>query len=200
MLKKMFTLTGLLTASVFALNVSAEQYQLPVNQVDSGKVSANNNKLTLRGKPVELGQPAPNFKAANNKFSPVSLSDFAGKAVLISTVPSLDTGICSLQTKHFNDKIANNYSDVVMLTISMDLPFAQSRFCKTENITQLHTLSDAVWREFAQNYGLLIEDMGLLARSVIILDKEHNVVYKQLVTNLAKEPDYISVEAALKKL
>ncbi|AIY65795.1 thiol peroxidase [Pseudoalteromonas piratica] len=200
MLKKFISVTSLVTTLIYSSNVLAEQFQFPVNQIDSGKVSANNSKLTLRGTPVELGQPAPNFKAANNKFSPVSLSDFEGKAVLISTVPSLDTGICSLQTKHFNDKIANNYSDVVMLTISMDLPFAQSRFCKTENITQLHTLSDAVWREFAQNYGLLIEDMGLLARSVMILDKEHKLVYKQLVSNLAKEPDYISVEAALKKL
>ena len=165
MLKKFISVTSLVTTLIYSSNVLAEQFQFPVNQIDSGKVSANNNKLTLRGTPVELGQPAPNFK-----------------------------------TKHFNDKIANNYSDVVMRTISMDLPFAQSRFCKTENITQLHTLSDAVWREFAQNYGLLIEDMGLLARSVMILDKEHKLVYKQLVSNLAKEPDYISVEAALKKL
>ncbi|MGB0858498.1 MAG: thiol peroxidase [Pseudoalteromonas spongiae] len=200
MLKNLMTLTGLISASLLSLNLAAAQYQLPLNQTDSGKISANSKMLTLRGNAVELGQQAPDFKAANNKFAPVSLSDFEGKAVLISTVPSLDTGVCSLQTKHFNDKFAANYSDVVMLTISMDLPFAQSRFCKAENITQMHTLSDAVWREFAQNYGLLIQDMGLLARSVIILDKDHKIVYKQLVTNLAKEPDYVSVESALKKL
>lgn len=194
------TLTGLISASLLSLNLAAAQYQLPLNQTDSGKISANSKMLTLRGNAVELGQQAPDFKAANNKFAPVSLSDFEGKAVLISTVPSLDTGVCSLQTKHFNDKFAANYSDVVMLTISMDLPFAQSRFCKAENITQMHTLSDAVWREFAQNYGLLIQDMGLLARGVIILDKDHKIVYKQLVTNLAKEPDYVSVESALNKL
>ena len=194
------TLTGLISASLLSLNLAAAQYQLPLNQTDSGKISANSKKLTLRGNAVELGQQAPDFKAANNKFAPVSLSDFEGKAVLISTVPSLDTGVCSLQTKHFNDKFAANYSNVVMLTISMDLPFAQSRFCKAENITQMHTLSDAVWREFAQHYGLLIQDMGLLARSVFILDKDHKIVYKQLVTNLAKEPDYVSVESALKKL
>lgn len=194
------TLTGLISASLLSLNLAAAQYQLPLNQTDSGKISANSKMLTLRGNAVELGQQAPDFKAANNKFAPVSLRDFEGKAVLISTVPSLDTGVCSLQTKHFNDKFAANYSDVVMLTISMDLPFAQSRFCKAENITQMHTLSDAVWREFAQNYGLLIQDMGLLARGVIILDKDHKIVYKQLVTNLAKEPDYVSVESALKKL
>ncbi|WP_105171201.1 thiol peroxidase [Pseudoalteromonas sp. T1lg24] len=200
MLKNLMTLTGLISASLLSLNLAAAQYQLPLNQTDSGKISANSKMLTLRGNAVELGQQAPDFKAANNKFAPVSLSDFEGKAVLISTVPSLDTGVCSLQTKHFNDKFAANYSDVVMLTISMDLPFAQSRFCKAENITQMNTLSDAVWREFAQNYGLLIQDMGLLARGVIILDKDHKIVYKQLVANLAKEPDYVSVESALKKL
>ncbi|WP_100913628.1 thiol peroxidase [Pseudoalteromonas spongiae] len=200
MLKNLMTLTGLISASLLSLNLAAAQYQLPLNQTDSGKISANSKMLTLRGNAVELGQQAPDFKAANNKFAPVSLSDFEGKAVMISTVPSLDTGVCSLQTKHFNDKFAANYSDVVMLTISMDLPFAQSRFCKAENITQMHTLSDAVWREFAQNYGLLIQDMGLLARAVIILNKDHKIVYKQLVTNLAKEPDYVSVESALKKL
>ena len=200
MIKKLLTFNSLLCAALLTSYAYAATVSLPINKIDSGKVSANNKMLTLRGTPIELGQKAPNFKAANNKFGPVSLDDFNGKAVLISTVPSLDTGICSLQTKHFNDKVAAKFSDVVLITISMDLPFAQSRFCKTENITQLHTLSDAVWREFAANYGLLIENMGLLARSVIILDKEHKVVYKQLVTNLAKEPDYVSVEAALNKL
>lgn len=179
---------------------AAQPVSLPVNSIDSGKVTANKGKLTLLGNSVKLGDQAPNFKAANNKFSPISLNDFQGKAVLISTVPSLDTGICSLQTKHFNDKIATKYPNVVMLTVSMDLPFAQSRFCKSENITQLYTLSDAVWREFASKYGLLIQDMGLLARSVLILDESHRIIYKQLVPNLAKEPDYISVEAALKKM
>lgn len=197
---KSFSLSTLICTCFFTFNLYAASGALPINQLDSGKITANGKMLTLRGNPIQLNQQAPNFKVADNKFAPVMLSDFAGKAVLISTVASLDTGVCSLQTMHFNNAIAPKYSDVEMLTISTDLPFAQSRFCKTENISQLHTLSDAVWHEFAASYGLLIEDMGLLARSVIILDKQHKVVYKQIVDNLASEPDYGAVEEALNKL
>lgn len=183
--------------AAFSLSLSA---QTTTNTLDSGKVKANNGYLTLLGNGVKAGQMAPNFKAADANFNPVSLSDFKNKAVLISVVPSLDTGICSIQTKHFNDTMAVQYPQVSMLTISMDLPFAQKRFCTSENINNITTLSDAVWREFAANYGLLIEDMGLLARAVFVLDKNHKVVYKQLVSNLAKEPDYKAVEKALNEM
>ncbi|NOU49608.1 thiol peroxidase [Pseudoalteromonas sp. JBTF-M23] len=173
---------------------------LPENQIDMGKVSANGKPVTLLGSGIELGQQAPNFKVVDGSFVPVTLDSFKDKAVLISVVPSLDTGICSLQTKHFNEKVADEFKDIVMLTISADLPFAQKRFCQAENIDKIQTLSDSVWHDFGKNYGLYIKDMGLLSRAVLILDKTHKVVYKQVVENLATEPNYDSVIEKLKSL
>ncbi|WP_300358762.1 thiol peroxidase [uncultured Pseudoalteromonas sp.] len=173
---------------------------LSENSLDAGKVSAQSKPVTLLGQGVEVGQQAPNFKVVDGNFTPVTLDNYRGQAVLLSVVPSLDTGVCSIQTKHFNEKVASEYPSVAMLTLSADLPFAQKRFCKAENIDKVVTLSDSVWRDFGKNYGLIIKDMGLLTRAVFVLDKDHNIVYKQLVDNLSKEPDYDSAIAALKKL
>ncbi|MBH0026792.1 thiol peroxidase [Pseudoalteromonas sp. SWN29] len=172
----------------------------PENTLDVGKVSAQGKPVTLLGKGISVGDSAPNFKVVDDNFIPVTLEDYKGQAVLISVVPSLDTGICSLQTKHFNEKVASQFPSVVMLTISADLPFAQKRFCKAENIDKITTLSDSVWRDFGQKYGLIIKDMGLLTRTVFILDESHNVIYKQLVSSLSTEPEYNSVIEKLKTL
>jgi len=172
----------------------------PENMLDIGKVSAQGKPVTLLGKGISVGDSAPNFKVVDDNFIPVTLEDYKGQAVLISVVPSLDTGICSLQTKHFNEKVASQFPSVVMLTISADLPFAQKRFCKAENIDKITTLSDSVWRDFGQKYGLIIKDMGLLTRTVFILDKSHNIIYKQLVSSLSTEPEYNSVIEKLKTL
>lgn len=173
---------------------------LPENTLDAGKVTAQGKPVTLLGKGLKVGEDAPNFKVVNDSFTAVTLEDYKGQAVLISVVPSLDTGICSLQTKHFNEKVAQQFPGVAMLTISADLPFAQKRFCKAENIDKVTTLSDSVWRDFGQQYGLIIKDMGLLTRSVFILDKSHKVIYKQLVSSLSTEPEYDSVIEKLKML
>ncbi|MBB1339131.1 thiol peroxidase [Pseudoalteromonas sp. SR44-2] len=172
----------------------------PENTLDAGKVSAQGKPVTLLGQGISIGDSAPNFKVVDDNFTPVTLEDYKGQAVLISVVPSLDTGICSLQTKHFNEKVASQFPSVVMLTISADLPFAQKRFCKAENIDKIITLSDSVWRDFGQKYGLIIKDMGLLTRTVFILDESHNVIYKQLVSSLSTEPEYNSVIEKLKTL
>ena len=172
----------------------------PENTLDIGKVSAQGKLVTLLGKGVSVGDNAPNFKVVDDNFIPVTLEDYKGQAVLISVVPSLDTGICSLQTKHFNEKVASQFPAVAMLTISADLPFAQKRFCKAENIDKITTLSDSVWRDFGQKYGLIIKDMGLLTRTVFILDESHNIIYKQLVSSLSTEPEYNSVIEKLKTL
>ena len=172
----------------------------PENMLDIGKVSAQGKPVTLLGKGVSVGDSAPNFKVVDDNFIPVTLEDYKGQAVLISVVPSLDTGICSLQTKHFNEKVASQFPAVAMLTISADLPFAQKRFCKAENIDKITTLSDSVWRDFGQKYGLIIKDMGLLTRTVFILDESHNIIYKQLVSSLSTEPEYNSVIEKLKTL
>jgi thiol peroxidase len=153
-------------------------------------VKAGNRAVTLLGHQVEIGEMAPNFKVVDENFSPVTLKDFSNKTVLISVVPSLDTGVCSLQTKRFNEEVANLPSDVVMLTISNDLPFAQKRFCKTENVDKIQILSDSVWRDFGEKYGLLIKDMGLLTRSIFIVDNQGKIAYKELVANISNHPDY----------
>ncbi|MBQ4799825.1 thiol peroxidase [Pseudoalteromonas sp. MMG006] len=170
------------------------------NTLDAGKVSAQGKPVTLLGNGVAVGDSAPNFKVVDGNFTPVTLDDYQGQAVLISVVPSLDTGICSLQTKHFNEKVAAQFPGVAILTISADLPFAQKRFCKAENIDKVTALSDSVWRDFGQKYGLIIKDMGLLTRSVLVLDKSHTVIYKQLVSSLSTEPEYDSVIEELKTL
>ncbi|KZN36215.1 hypothetical protein N474_24035 [Pseudoalteromonas luteoviolacea CPMOR-2] len=190
-----FLATMLFATSCFSVN--ADQ---PENQLDQGKVTAGGKPVTLLGSGVKVGDQAPNFKVVNADFTPVSLSQYEGKAVLISVVPSLDTGICSLQTKYFNEKVASDYPDVVMLTISTDLPFAQKRFCKQEGVDKVKTLSDSVWRDFGEQYGLLIKDMGLLSRAVFVLDKAHRIQYKQLVGNLASEPNYKAAIESLKAL
>lgn len=163
-------------------------------------VKAGDKYVTLLGNQLNLGDLAPDFKVVNEAFSPITLTQFKDKNILISVVPSLDTGVCSLQTKRFNDEIANLPKDIVMLTISNDLPFAQKRFCKTEKVEHIKVLSDAVWRNFGENYGLLIKDMGLLTRAIFIIDSHGKIAYKELVKNISNHPDYDSALAKLKSL
>lgn len=177
------------------------------NTVIDGTLPENNNLVkagekyvTLLGHQVSLGQDAPNFKVVDGNFAPVSLNDFTGNNVLISVVPSLDTGVCSVQTKRFNDEVANVGENTVLLTISNDLPFAQKRFCKSENVTQIKVLSDAVWRDFGSQYGLLIKDMGLLTRAIFIINDKGQIVYKELVDNISSHPDYDQALSVLKQL
>ncbi|WP_413489529.1 thiol peroxidase [Shewanella baltica] len=156
--------------------------------------------VTLEGKLPKLSQMAPGFKVVDDHFSPVMLSDFKGKTVLISAVPSLDTGVCALQTKRFNSEVGHFSDDVVMLTISADLPFAQKRFCKVENVDKIKVLSDSVWRDFGEKYGLLIQDYGLLARAIFIIDAEGKLQYQELVPNITEHPNYDAALEALKTI
>lgn len=183
MLKKILLALSLASCASAALEIEE-------NQIDKSKVFAQGKQVTLLGQGVTTEQQAPSFKVVDSQFKPITLQDFAGKAVLISVVPSLDTGVCSLQTKFFNQEVADKFPNVEMLTISADLPFAQKRFCAVEGIDKIKTLSDSVWRDFGQKYGLYIKDMGLLSRAIFVLDKEHKITYKQLVSNLATEPNY----------
>ena len=129
-----------------------------------------------------------------------TVASYSKKTLLISVVPSLDTGVCSIQTKRFNEEVANLPDDIVMLTISNDLPFAQKRFCKAENIDKVKVLSDAVWRDFGQKYGLLIKDMGLLTRAIFIIEPNGTIAYKELVENISNHPDYDMALSTLKAL
>ena len=184
--------------SAFCSVAMAADY--PENTLDAGKVSVQGKPITLMGEGVSVGESAPDFKVVDGNFTPVTLKNYKGQALLISVVPSLDTGVCSLQTKHFNEKVALQFPSIEILTVSADLPFAQKRFCKAENIDKVITLSDSVWRDFGQKYGVIIKDMGLLTRSIVILDKSHKVIFKQLVSNLSTEPEYDSVIEKLKTL
>jgi len=187
----LLTISLTLVFNSLAASIASASSLQPANlQQTTDLVKANNKFVTLLGTQIDVGQPAPNFKVVNENFVAVKLADFSGKNVLISVVPSLDTGVCSLQTKRFNEEVINLSQDVVMLTISNDLPFAQKRFCKTENIDKMQVLSDSVWRDFGSNYGLLIKDMGLLTRAIFIIDSSGKVAYKEIVANISKHPNY----------
>ncbi|MGB1263473.1 MAG: thiol peroxidase [Cognaticolwellia sp.] len=188
-----------LLSSLLAFSALAETTSPSLTET-TDLVMAGNKYVTLLGSQVNLGDPAPNFKVVTESFSPVTLSEFKDKVVLISVVPSLDTGVCAVQTKRFNDEVANLPANVVMLTISNDLPFAQKRFCKTEKVDHIKVLSDAVWRDFGQNYGLLIKNMGLLTRAIFIVDTDGKIAYKELVANISQHPDYDSALAKLKAI
>lgn len=156
--------------------------------------------VILSGNQQITGKAAPNFKVVDERFNPVQLTDFHGKTLLISTVPSIDTGTCSLQTKRFNDAVAELPNTVKLITISADLPFAQKRYCFDESVDKIQLYSDSVWRDFALNYGLLIKDMGLLTRAVIIIDEQGIIRYQQIVEQLSRQPDYDEALTALKGL
>jgi len=163
-------------------------------------VKAGEKYITLLGNQVNVGEKAPNFKVVDNNFAPVSLSDFTGQTLLISVVPSLDTGLCAIQTKRFNEESAKLAKNITILTISNDLPFAQKRFCKTEGIDTIKVLSDSVWREFGTAYGLLIKDMGILTRAILIINPEGEIVYKDLVKNISQHPDYATALTKVKNI
>ncbi len=184
----------LFAASLQATDLTAS---LPVRL---SEVKAGERQLELQGSPVSLQSLAPDFKVVDAGFKPVRLSDFSGKTVLISVVPSLDTGVCSIQTKKFNEEVASLPADVAVLTISTDLPFAQKRFCQKEQVDKLQVLSDAVWGDFGSSYGLRIKDMGLLTRAVLIVDRNGKLVYQQLVPLMSQEPDYVTALVTLKQI
>jgi thiol peroxidase len=160
-----------------------------------GIVTMKANALTLVGNEVKAGQRAPDFEVLDNDLSPVKLSSFRGKVCIISSVPSLDTAVCDIMTRRFNQEAANLGEDVVILTISMDLPFAQKRWCGAAGVNNVKTLSDHRQASFGTAFGVLIKELRLLARAVFVVDRNGIIRYIQIVDELTNEPDY---EAALK--
>ncbi len=155
-----------------------------------GAVTFQGNPLTLLGKEVKAGDKAPAFQALDNGLSPVGLDAYQGKVVIISSVPSLDTPVCDLETRRFNEEAANLGKDIVILTVSMDLPFAQARWCGAAGVKHLTTLSDHKDAGFGTAYGLLIKELRLLARAVLVVDRKGEVRYVELVKEITHEPDY----------
>lgn len=154
----------------------------------------------LEGPELHPGDRAPNFTCVDTGLQEKSLSDYAGNVVILSVVPSLDTGVCSAQTHRFNEEASRLGPDVVVLTISMDLPFAQKRWCGNEGVDRVITLSDHRAASFGQAYGTLIKDVRLESRSVFVVGKDGRLVHVQYVPEAGKEPDYESAVAATRSV
>lgn len=166
----------------------------------SGVVTMKGSPLTLIGGVIEVGDKAPDFVVIDNDLKPVRFSSYAGKIVVISAVPSLDTPVCDMETRRFNDEAGRLSDDVVILTISMDLPFAQKRWCGAAGVDRVVTLSDYREAEFGKAYGALIKELRLLARMVFVVDRSGVVRYVQTVKELTQEPDYDAILAAVRGL
>jgi thioredoxin-dependent peroxiredoxin len=166
----------------------------------TGIVTMKGNPVTLTGNPIEAGDIAPDFVVLDNSLNPVAFSSYRGKVVIVSSVPSIDTPVCEIETKKFNEEAAGLSDDVVILTISMDLPFAQKRWCAAQGVKKVKTLSDHREASFGTAYGVLIKELRLLARTVFVVDREGVVRYVQIVKEIAHEPDYEAVLDAAKKL
>ncbi len=161
----------------------------------SGLVTLQGNPVTLLGNSVEVGGKAPDFTVVDTDLSPVEFSSFRGKVSIILSVPSLDTPVCDVETRRFNEEAAELGDTVSVLAISTDLPFAQARWCGAAGVDRVRTLSDHRDVSFGTAYGVLIKDLRLLARAVFVVDKDGTVRYAELVDEVANEPDY---DAALK--
>lgn len=161
-------------------------------------VTFQGNPLTVEGTQLQVGDKAPDFSAVKTDLSPWSLSEVDGVKIL-SVVPSLDTGVCQLQTTRFNTE-AKNLSGVSVITISLDLPFAQARWSGEQGIENMTIVSDYQNREFALKYNLLIKELKLLSRTVFVLDKDNTVKYVQYLKEITDEPDYDKALAAVKSL
>lgn len=169
-------------------------------QERTGVATLGGNPITLLGPEIKIGDKAPDFKVNKDLMTEVSLADYAGKVKLISVVPSVDTGTCDAQTRRFNVEADKLGDDVVILTISVDLPFAQSRFCGAAGIDKVVTLSDYKNRSFGQAYGVLIKEIQLDQRAIFIVDANDTVRYVEYLTEMKDHPDYEAALSALKEL
>ncbi len=165
-----------------------------------GLITIHGNPLTLVGDEVEVGSRGPDVELLDNDLNPVKLSSYLGKILVIASVPSLDTPVCDIETRRFNDEAANLAPDIQLVTISMDLPFAQKRWCGAAGVSRVKTLSDHRKADFGMAYGVLIKELRLLARTIFILDREGMLQYVQLVKELTNEPNYEEILQALNKL
>ena len=164
-----------------------------------GLVTMKGNGITLLGDAIKVGDKAPDFEATTKELTSFGLKDLEGRVKLISVVPSIDTGVCDLQTLTFNEEAAK-LSDAIFVTISMDLPFALNRYCAAKGIENIITVSDHRSASFGLNYGYLIEELRLLARGIVVIDKDDNVTYVEYVKEISTHPDYDKALDAVKQL
>lgn len=166
----------------------------------TGVAVLKGNPITLIGKEVKVGDQAPDFTVNKDLVTEVSLKDYAGKIKLISVVPSLDTGVCDAQTRRFNEEAAKLGGNVAILTVSVDLPFAQARWCGAAGIDKVETLSDYKNVSFGEAYGVLIKEFRLLMRSVFVVDANDTVQYVEYLKEMTEHPNYEAAIEAVKKL
>ncbi|MCQ2011580.1 MAG: thiol peroxidase [Sporolactobacillus sp.] len=166
----------------------------------TGVATVGGNPITLIGPELKAGDKAPEFTVNKDLMEEASLSDYGDKIKLISVVPSLDTKVCDAQTRRFNEAAAELGDQVAVLTISVDLPFAQSRFCTVAGIENLDTLSDYKLHSFGKSYGVLIKELQLDMRSIFILDKNNTIRYVQYLKEMTEHPDYDAALSAVKTL
>lgn len=171
-----------------------------MTQQRAGAATFKGNPITLLGPELKKGDKAPNFTVNKNLVTEATLADYAGKIKLISVVPSLDTGVCDQQTRKFNEAAAELGDNVVILTISVDLPFAQARWCGAAGVDKVETLSDYKSKSFGLAYGVVIEELQLLMRSIFVVDASDTVQYVQYVSEMTEHPDYDAALAAVKAL
>ncbi len=166
----------------------------------TGVVTFAGNPIALLGKEVKVGDKAPAFTLLDNGLGEKTLTDYAGKVKVISVVPSLDTGVCDAQTRWFNQNVSKLGDNVVVLTVSVDLPFAQKRWCGAAGIDQVETLSDHRDLSFGENYGFILEGLRLLSRGIVIIDKDDVVRYVEYVPEVTSAVNFEAAEAATKAL
>ncbi len=163
-------------------------------------VTMKGNPLNLMGKSLKVGDRAPDFTVLDNNLGPVKFSSYKGKVCVLSSVPSLDTPVCDMETRRFNQEATGLGSDVTILTVSMDLPFAQKRWCGAAGVDKVITLSDHRDASFGTSYGVLIKELRLLARAVFVIDRGGVIKYIEIVRELTQEPDYHAILDAVKRL
>lgn len=164
------------------------------------QVTFGGKKLNLYGEVVKVSDKAPDFKAVNNDLSSFDSKENQGKVVVYSVVPSIDTGVCSLQARTFNEEAEKLGDDVIVITVSCDLPFAQKRFCAQEGIKNSISISDYKDHDFGKKYGFLIEDLALLSRGVVIVDKNGKIAYTEYVKEITNEVNFEAALDAVKAL
>lgn len=169
-------------------------------QERTGIITFKGNPMTLLGPALTVGDKAPDFQVVDNGMAPVTLASHRGKLRIFSAVPSLDTPVCDTETRRFNQEAASLPDAVALLTISMDLPFAQKRWCGAAGIDRVVTLSDYQERSFGSAYGVLIKELRLLSRCIFVVDAADTIRYIQQVPEVTHEPDYAAVLSAVKAL
>jgi len=171
-----------------------------MSQERTGVITFKGNPMTLLGPDVKVGDDAPDFRVVDNGLQPVTRDSAKGKVQLITVVPSLDTPVCDTMTRKFNQEAAGLPESVVVYTVSLDLPFAQKRWCGNAGIEKVQTLSDYQDRSFGLNFGVLIKELKLLARAVFVIGKDGKLAYREIVKEVTAEPDYQAALAAARVL